>query len=115
MKRYLFYAIIGLCGFCFAERSSAQSYIVINAAEKPYKTAESEGLWDKTKNVVSDTWDGTKEVTGDVWDGTKKVTGDVWDGTKNVVGDIKDGVTDDNTTETHSITDNDNNQPNDSK
>lgn len=57
--------------------------------------ADSEGVWDKTKGVASDTWDGAKEVSSDVWDGTKKVTGDVWDGTKEVASDIKDGTTGD--------------------
>ena len=89
MKKYLFLALIG---GCFAAKSMAQPYVVINAVEAPYQVAEEQGFWDKTKDVASDTWDGAKEVTSDVWSGTKKVTSDVWDGTKDVAEDIKDGV-----------------------
>ena len=60
---------------------------------KEVKVAENtDGVWNKTKDVTSDVWEGTKDVASDVWDGTKNVASDVWDGTKEVGSDIKDGV-----------------------
>ena len=77
MKKCAFYLLLGII-FSFAVQSAI---------------AEEQGMWDKTKDVASDTWDGAKNVTSDVWDGAKKVTGDVWDGAKNVASDVKDGIT----------------------
>ncbi len=98
MQKCLFLTILGLCMVGFTAASEAQSYIIIDAAQKPLQVAEGQGFWDTTKEVAGDTWDGTKEITSDVWDGTKKVTGDIWDGTKNMAKDIKDGVTEDDHT-----------------
>lgn len=104
MNKFLFYGFFGLCGLLLCNTGEAQSYIVINAVEEPFQTAENQGVWDKTKEITADAWDGTKEVTSDVWDGTKKVTSDVWDGTKNVASDIKDGITGDDTADLHKET-----------
>jgi len=63
-----------------------------NIAQSQPPAAESNTMWDKTKEVSSDVWDGTKKVGSDVWDGTKKVSSDLWDGTKKVGGDVSDAV-----------------------
>lgn len=58
----------------------------------PQASAETSGVWDKTKEVSSDVWKGTKEVGSDVWDGAKNVTTDVWDGAKKLGSDVSDAV-----------------------
>lgn len=70
-----------------------------NVSAEPMQTAptpQSNGMWEKTKDVTSDVWDGTKEVTSDVWDGTKEVTSDVWDGAKKMGSDVREAVSGNN-------------------
>ena len=83
MKKYIFYTMLAISFLALSNNTKAQSLILL---------AESDGIWQDTKNVTADVWDGTKEVTSDVWDGAKKVTSDVWDGTKKVASDVKEGI-----------------------
>jgi hypothetical protein len=96
-KRMKYISVVALATvFCLlsvgAEARSSVHMKHTTEQTVPPASADTSGVWDKTKEVSSDVWQGTKEVGSDVWKGTKDVSGDIWDGAKKIGSDVSDAV-----------------------